>query len=70
MVTFLHYCVSYFHTYLVHLGAWTTIIIGMRIKDKPLEAKNIVFLLKDAFLSAMILSMFSSFSHNHFKSFL
>lgn len=64
------YLVSYFHTYLVHVGAWTTFMMVMRLKDNPVKPGEIPELLKDSLVAALVLSLLSSFSHNHYKHFL
>jgi len=64
------YLVNFGHLFLVHYFAWFSVIIFIRIKEKPLKLNKIKDVLKEAALSASIIGILSSFSHNHFKHFL
>lgn len=59
-----HYIVNYFHTYLVHVGAWGTYYGFMRIKDS--KSIRVISLLSVSSLLAIL----SSLAHNHYIHFL
>jgi hypothetical protein len=59
-----NYLINYFHLFLVHVGAWTTLYGAMAIKDgKEIHIKKMLSI-------SFLLAIFSSLSHNHFSQFL
>lgn len=58
------YMISYFHTYIVHVGAWGAYYGFMAIKDDgDLKIRKLITI-------AFLLASFSSLAHNHYMQFL
>jgi len=64
-----HYLAQYGHIYLMHFGAWVSIHVAMQIKD-GVSAEKLLKEFPKILKTAAITSLFSSFSHNHYKSYL
>ena len=59
-----HYIITFFHTYLVHVGAWGAFYGFMCIKDsKEIYIQKLITI-------AFLLATFSAMAHNHFMTFL
>lgn len=60
----MNYLTTYFHTFITHLGCWTTFHAIMLIKDnKEIRMKKLL-------QTSVILSLISGLSHNHWVQYL
>ena len=67
----LAYIISWTHLYVMHFGAWMTLLAGGTVYKDGLPKKSEIWpMLQSALILSLILSLFSSHSHAHYLSML
>ena len=68
----IEYLLHWMHAYMVHLGIWTSLLVGFEIYKNGLPPyKKIPDIFKSAITLAVIISLFSSHAQTHIiKHFL
>ncbi len=68
----MNYIIQWLHNYVIHFGAWVSLLIAADIYKKglPESVKALRWLLLAAFVIASIGALVSSHSHTHYTSLL
>ena len=68
----MEYTIQWLHTYVIHFGAWASLLIIADVYKKglPESVKGFITLLSGVLAIAAIGSLFSSHSHTHYMQFL